>query len=211
MIKRLVIAVLLLGAANRASADLWGALLRGAIETGADAAANAVIQSQQDRREAERREAEMRRIAEEKRAEELCKAKEREERMKEEERRREEERIRRIESFAKESLAKVWNAHESIDKTEKTLADLRATLVRFDIKPERDPDYMAAKGICDDLKNDKHAIWTSIENAYIADQRFLALPDVEESVNARDKAFSKSNLLAETVLAKIKKFKEGVK
>lgn len=128
----------------------------------------------------------------------------------EEARQREEARIRRIESFAKERLAKVWSAYESIDKTENTLSDLRATLARFGFKPEIDPDYIAAKGICDELKNDKKAIWMSIENAYIADQRFLALPDVEESVSARDKAFSESNLLAETVLAKIKKFKEGV-
>ena len=210
MIKRYIIAVSLLGVANQASADLWGALLRGAIETGAEAAANAAIQSNQERAEAERREAEARRIAEEKRAEEVRKAREREKRMKEEERRREEARIRRIESFAKERLAKVWSAYESIDKTEKMLSDLRATLVQFDFKPGTDPDYIAAKGICDELKNDKKAIWTSIENAYIADQRFLALPDVEESVSARDKAFSESNLLAETVLAKIKKFKEGV-
>ena len=210
MIKRLIIAVSLLGAAQQASADLWGALLRGAVETGSEAAVNSAIQSRQKQLEAERREAEMRRIAEEKRAEEARRAREREEKMKEEERRREEERIRRIESFAKERLTKVWDAHESIARTGKTLADLHDTFVRFGFNPEADSDYMAAKDICEELQSDKSAIWKSIEDAYIADQRVLALPDMEECVKARDKAFSESNLLAETVLAKIKKFKEGV-
>ena len=210
VMRKLIILASVITIASTVAADLADALFYGFLQASAEAVGSAVEDAANERREAERREAEARRIAEEKRAEEVRKAREREKRMKEEERRREEARIRRIESFAKERLAKVWNAYESIDKTENALSDLRAILVQFDFKPGTDPDYIAAKGMCDELKNDKKAIWTSIENAYITDQRFLALPDVEERVSARDKAFSESNLLAETVLAKIKKFKEGV-
>ena len=208
--RKLLVLASVISFAYAASAGLFEALLRGAGETLGDA----IEESAKNRREKESNDIDSsyyhKKEAEEKRAEEERKAREREERLKEEARQREEARIRRIESFAKERLAKVWSAYESIDKTEKTLSDLRATLVQFDFKPGTAPDYIAAKGICDQLKNDKKAIWTSIENAYITDLRYLALPDVEESVNARDKAFSESNLLAKTVLAKIKKFKEGV-
>ena len=124
---------------------------------------------------------------------------------------RQETKEAKIRTFALQDAPKVWAVYQSlrseIDMQSGKIEDLRKSLVAFDRLPEQDEDFKRLCALRDEMERSRIALYTKLEDAYIAACKFSATPGRTEYERLHKKALEDGMREAEAAESKFKEMR----
>ena len=124
---------------------------------------------------------------------------------------RQEAKEEKIRTFALQDAPKVWTVYQSlrseIDMQSRKIEELRKTLIAFDRQPEQDEDFKRICTLRDEMVRSKIALYTKLEDAYIAACKFSATPGRTEYEHLHKKTLEEGMREAEAAEEKFKEMR----
>ena len=117
----------------------------------------------------------------------------------------------KIRTFAIKDAPKVWDVYQSlksdIDVQNEKIEELRKALVAFGRPPEQDEDFRRICALRDEMIRSQKALYSKLEEAYIAAKKYEASPSRKDYQELHKKALEDGILEADAAAAKFKEMR----